>query len=229
MKTVKDTKENIAAYVAKAVCDFVADKPDASIAFAAGETFEDIFPLIADCKDADFSAVNAFNICEYEKLGADDEKSCAYELNAKLYSKLNIKKVHTPDFDAPESYDEEIKACGGLDLLVLGIGLNGHIGFNEPATLYDTLTHTQQLTDSTKKMKAEHFGGVENVPDFGVTMGLKTICSAKNVILVAFGEEKADIIHKLVYGKTSTYVPAAMLQMHMNMTLCLDNEAASKL
>ena len=78
-------------------------------------------------------------------------------------------------------------------------------------------------------MKAEHFGGIENVPCMGVTMGLKTICSAKNVILVAFGEEKAEIIHKLVYGKTTTYVPAAMLQMHMNMTLCLDKEAASKL
>ena len=78
-------------------------------------------------------------------------------------------------------------------------------------------------------MKAEHFGGAENVPDTAVTMGLKTICSAKNVILMAFGEEKAEIVHKLVYGKTSTYVPAAMLQMHMNMTLMLDPEAASKL
>ena len=84
-------------------------------------------------------------------------------------------------------------------------------------------------TDKTKQMNAELFGGLENVPDNAVTMGLKTICEAKNVILVAFGSEKAEIIHQLVYGKTSTYVPAAMLQMHMNMTLLLDDAAAEKI
>ena len=124
---------------------------------------------------------------------------------------------------------QEIASCGGLELILLGIGTNGHIGFNEPATLYDTETHIAQLTDKTKQMKAENFGGVENVPSTAVTMGLKTICRARNVILIAFGEEKADIVYKLVYGKTSTYVPAAMLQMHMNMTLMLDEGAASKL
>ena len=106
---------------------------------------------------------------------------------------------------------------------------NGHIGFNEPATPYDSYTHTVLLTDKTKQMNAELFGGLENVPDNAVTMGLKTICESKNVILVAFGSEKAEIIHQLVYGKTSTYVPAAMLQMHMNMTLLLDDAAAEKI
>ena len=95
--------------------------------------------------------------------------------------------------------------------------------------LLDTKTHVQQLTDSTKRMKAKDFGGEDQVPDFGLTMGLKTICGAKNVILCAFGAEKAEIVHKLVYGITTTYVPAAMLQMHMNMILCLDPEAAAKL
>lgn len=229
MKTIVDSKENIAKRVSAMISEYVKENPAATIAFSAGETYRGTFAELAKTENVDFSQVEAFSVCEYLGLTAQNEKSCAYQLDNELYSKLGITKIHTPGEDDPESYDAEIEAAGGLDLIVLGIGLNGHIGFNEPATLYDTYTHTQQLTDSTKAMKAEHFEGVENVPTHAVTMGLKTICSAKNVILVAFGAQKADTIHKLVYGKTSTYVPAAMLQMHMNMTLCLDEEAASKL
>lgn len=227
MKIIVDSKEAINKLVSSMVSELVVKKPDACLAFAAGETLEGIFAQLTTDNTVDFSSCNAFNICEY--IGAQENKTCVYQLENELYSKLGVTKLHTPNENEPESYDGEIASCGGLDLVVLGIGLNGHIGFNEPATLFDTHTHVQQLTDSTKKMKAQHFGGIENVPDMGVTMGLKTICSAKNVILVAFGEEKAEIIHKLVYGKTTTYVPAAMLQMHMNMTLCLDKEAAAKL
>lgn len=227
MKIIVDSKETINKLVSSMVSELVANKPDACLAFAAGETLKGVFAELSAEKAADFTGCEVFNICEY--IGANEKSTCTYQLNSELYSKLGITKTHTPSELEPDSYDEEIEVHGGLDLVVLGIGLNGHIGFNEPATLFDTHTHVQQLTDSTKKMKAEHFGGIENVPCMGVTMGLKTICSAKNVILVAFGEEKAEIIHKLVYGKTTTYVPAAMLQMHMNMTLCLDKEAASKL
>lgn len=228
MKIIVDSKENIAARVSSMISGYVAEKPAASIAFTAGDTMHGIYAELAN-ENADFSECEAFNVCEYVGLDADNEKSCAYQLNNELYSKLGITKIHAPSEAEPESYDAEIEACGGLDLVLLGIGLNGHIGFNEPATLYDSYTHTAQLTDSTKRMKAAHFGGEDKVPSHAVTMGLKTICSANNVILVAFGAEKADIVHKLVYGKTSTYVPAAMLQMHMNMTLCLDEEAAAKL
>ena len=229
MKIIVDSKENIAARASSMISDYVAEKPTAVLAFTAGDTQRGIYAELAKTKKADFSECEVFNVCEYIGLGAENEESCSYQLNSELYSKLGITKIHAPSEAEPESYDAEIEACGGLDLALLGIGLNGHIGFNEPATLYDSYTHKAQLTDSTKRMKAAHFGGEENVPSHAVTMGLKTICSAKNVILVAFGAEKADIVHKLVYGKTSTYVPAAMLQMHMNMTLCLDEEAAAKL
>lgn len=227
MKIIVDSKEAINKLVSSMVKKLVSEKPDACLAFTAGRSLEGVFAELASDETADLSGCEVFNVCEY--IGADESLSCAHQLNEELYSKKGITKLHNPPEENPESYDDEITAHGGLDLVVLGIGLNGHIGFNEPATLFDTHTHVQQLTDSTKRMKADHFGGVENVPGMGVTMGLKTICSAKNVILVAFGEEKAEIIHKLVYGKTTTYVPAAMLQMHMNMTLCLDKEAASKL
>lgn len=221
MKIITDSKENIENLVADKIREFVSEKPDAAIGFAAGESFKGIF---AKLEGADFKGVEAFSVCEYV-----GDNTIIEELSEELYSKTGITKIHKPDENEPEKYDEEIAGCGGLDLVLLGIGLNGHIGFNEPATPFDTKTHVQQLTDSTKRMKAEAFGVEAGVPARAVTMGLKTICSAKNVILVAFGEEKAQIVHKLVYGRTETYIPAAMLQLHMNMLLCLDGEAASKL
>lgn len=230
MKIIIDSRENIDKAVADSIAHFVSENNDAKLAFAAGTTTEGIYEILANT-EADFSNTEVFNICDYVGLSPDDERSCANKLSA-LYSKLSINNIHTPSSISDEEaakYDDEIQAAGGIDLILLGIGMNGHIGFNEPATPYDTCTHLQRLTDSTKRMKADVFGGEENVPEFGVTMGLKTICSSKNVILVAYGEEKADIIHKLVYGKTSTYVPAAMLQMHMNLCLYLDEAAASKL
>lgn len=228
MKTVIDSRENIIKYAADMICGFVKNKPDAVIGFAAGKTQREIYALLTQ-SGTDFSKVKAFAVCEYAGLAPSDPRSCAYMLNNELFAKLGISDVNFPDSEAPEAYDRKIADSGGLDLVVLGIGLNGHIGFNEPGTAYDTYTRSQQLTDSTKRMKAEAFGGFENVPDTAVTMGLKTICSARNVMLTALGEEKAEIVHSLVYGKTLTYVPAAMLQMHMNMTLLLDREAASKL
>ena len=229
MKIIVDSKENISKLAAEMIAAQISAKPDCAVAFAAGQTPEGVYEELAKMQCIDFSACEAFNICEYEGLEAGDPRSCSGQLQAQLYSKLGITKIHTPTADNADSFDDEIASCGGLELILLGIGTNGHIGFNEPATLYDTETHIAQLTDKTKQMKAAHFGGAENVPSTAVTMGLKTICRARNVILIAFGEEKADIVYKLVYGKTSTYVPAAMLQMHINMTLMLDEGAASKL
>lgn len=228
MKIVVDDKDGINALVASITDELVRTKPTASIAFAVGTTQEGFFKALAESHGADYSRINAFSVAEFVG-NRDYSKSAQYYLETALYSKLGIRNIYAPSSEAPENYDKEIEACGGLDLVLLGIGTNGHIGYNEPATLFDTYTHVAQLTDKTRAMKAPAFGGIENVPTHAVTMGLKTICSAKNVILTAFGEEKAQIIHSLVYGKTSTYVPAAMLQMHMNMTLCLDAAAASKL
>lgn len=221
MKIITDSKEKIINQTAEYVRDFVRNNPDAAIGFAFDENLREVYSAL---DGADFSKINAFSVCEY--VGSD---KMSVDLSEWLYSKTSVANIHRPDANEPEKYDGDIAECGGLDLVVLCIGLNGHIGFNEPATPFDTKTHVQQLTDSTKKMKEASFGGMENVPTHAVTMGLKTICNAKNVILVAFGEEKAQIVHKLVYGRTETYIPAAMLQLHMNMLLYLDNAAAAKL
>ncbi len=229
MKIIVDSRNKISSLAASMIAERVEAKSGCAVAFAAGRTTASVYDALVslDCKA--LSECSAFTVCDYVGLAENDERSCAARLYNELYSKAGITDIHNPTEENAEGYDEEIAKCGGLELAVLGIGTNGHIGFNEPATPYDSYTRVVQLTDKTKAMNAELFGGEENVPDNGVTMGLKTICEAQNVILVAFGSEKAEIIHQLVYGKTSTYVPAAMLQMHMNMTLLLDEEAAAKI
>ncbi len=229
VKIIINNAEKISTLAAEMIAQHAKAHPGCAMAFAAGRATERVYAALAAMNVKELSDCSAFTVCEYEGLAVDDKRSCAYRLGQELYSKTGITKIYTPTADTAGEFDENIASCGGLELAVLGIGLNGHIGFNEPATPYDSYTHEVLLTDKTKQSNAELFGGAENVPDKAVTMGLKTICDAKNVILVAFGSEKAEIIHQLVYGKTSTYVPAAMLQMHMNMTLLLDEEAAEKI
>ena len=218
----------------------VVDKPDCVLGLATGSTPLPIYrELIAMSHRGvlDFSKVTTYNLDEYVGLGPDHPCSYRRFMRENLFSQINLPAdhIHIPNGLAEDkdeechNYDAAIAAAGQIDLQLLGLGANGHIGFNEPATPYDSYTRSVLLTDKTKQMNAYLFGGVESVPEKAVTMGLKTICEAKNVILVAFGSEKAEIIHQLVYGKTSTYVPAAMLQMHMNMTLLLDDEAAEKI
>lgn len=229
MKIIIDSADKISGIAASMIAEHAKSHPGCAIAFAAGRSTKRVYEALAAMDVKELAECRAFTVCEYEGLEADDKRSCAYRLNEELYSKAGITKIYTPTAENADKFDAEIAACGGLELAVLGIGTNGHIGFNEPATPYDSYTRSVLLTDKTKQMNAYLFGGVESVPEKAVTMGLKTICEAKNVILIAFGSEKAEIIHQLVYGKTSTYVPAAMLQMHMNMTLLLDDEAAEKI
>lgn len=215
MRIIIDTKENIFKLAADEITELINAEPNAAVAFAVGES------TLGILDEAELAGAEIFSVCDYLGLDPDDERSLKNILKTKLG-----RDIHSP---AGEDYEDEIAACGGIDLALLGIGLNGHIGFNEPASPYDSYTREVKLTDSTKRMKAKCFGGEENVPDTAITMGLKTICSAKKVLLFAFGEEKADIVRKLVYGKTTTYIPAAMLQMHMDTVLYLDSEAAAKL
>lgn len=229
MKIIVDSCEKISALAASMIAEHAEKVPGCAMAFASGRTTKYVYDALAELNCKALSGCKAFTVCDYVGLDASDERSCAFRLNEELYSKVGITDIHTPTPENAAEFDAQIEQCGGIELAVLGIGTNGHIGFNEPATPYDSYTHVVKLTDRTKARKAERFGGEENVPDKAVTMGLKTICESRNVILVAFGKEKTEIIHELVYGKTSTYVPAAMLQMHMNMTLLLDSDAAAKL
>ena len=112
---------------------------------------------------------------------------------------------------------------------MLGIGANAHIGFNEPAVAYNTLSHRQKLTDATKRQNAPVFGSAEAVPEYGYTMGIYTLVWAAEIMVLAFGAEKADAVHKMLYGRNDSSVPAAFLQIPRDVTVYLDEEAASKL
>lgn len=127
------------------------------------------------------------------------------------------------------AYDDIISAAGGLDLAVLGLGMNAHIGYNEPATPYSSITHVQKLTAPTRRQLAAAFGGEENVPERAFTMGIKTIVSARQIMVIALGAEKAQPVFDMLYGRDDSVVPAAFLQMPPEVTVYLDPAAAEKL
>lgn len=225
MKTIIATKEEVCRRACDAVCALVEKKPDAVLSFAVGESTEPLFALLAE-SGCELSGVRLFELSAYE-----DCSVLRDTLTEKLISKTNIKPENCVFLsgDTLDEYDALLERAGGLDLAVLGIGQNCHIGFNEPATPFDSLTHRQKLTDSTRRMKAEAFGGEEKVPAYGYTMGIKTITSAKNILLLAFGEKKAAPVFNMLYGKTMSYLPASFLQIPLNVTVYLDEGAASKL
>ena len=128
-----------------------------------------------------------------------------------------------------ENYDGMIEEKGGIDLAVLDIGLNARIGFNEPATPFDSLSHRQKLSDSSRRELAPLFGGEERVPEFGLTMGIKTLVSARDILLISSGESRADAVFNMLYGRNDSFVPAAFLQIPLNVTVCLDGASAKKL
>lgn len=238
MKIIIKEAGELAGILAEKYAELLEKKPDAVLGFAAGHSQLGVFDELAKmCKDGKISFAGAKVFCVSEFIGAKGENSARGFLEKNLFSRIDIdpKNVHYPclcagdDEDALKKYDEEIKNAGGIDLMLLGIGTNGAIGFNEPATPFESYTHTQLLTQATRERLAADFGGIDAVPEKGVTMGIKTIMASKAAAMIALGEEKAEIIYKMVYGKTVTYVPASMFQIHLDMTLYLDGDAAKKL
>ena len=223
--------------IADQVKDLLAEKPDAVLGVSFGRDLIPVYQKLKELGQAGelpFGDVRVFVCCEYRDLDKEHEGSVHSYMKNNLFdgAGFNESNIFYPclcseDEDELKKYDDQISAAGGIDLMILGIGINGSIGFNEPATPFESYTHAQLLTDKTKKLVAEDFGGAENVPEKGVTMGIKTIVSAKYIDLIAAGEEKADAVHKIVYGKTIPFVPASMLQIHMNLNLYVDSAAAS--
>jgi glucosamine-6-phosphate deaminase len=155
-----------------------------------------------------------------------------------LYRHVNLspKRIHLPASDArdprkeAQRYEGAIRAAGGIDLLVLGIGSNGHIGFNEPGASLVADTHVARLAPATRRSNADAFGGdVRRVPGQGITMGTGTLLRARHVVLMAMGNQKANVVARALEGPITTKVPASLLQAHPNVTVVLDRAAAAKL
>ena len=187
--------------------------------------------------DVDFSEVTTVNLDEYRGILHDNPQSYWYFMHKNFFDFVNIAPahIHVPDganLDADaacKEYDAVIHAVGGIDLQLLGIGPDGHIGFNEPNAAFELGTHCVDLTQSTIEANTRFFEKKEDVPRQAYTMGIKSIMQARKVLMVANGANKADIVKQAFFGPVTPEVPASILQMHPDFTLVLDAEAAAKI
>lgn len=177
--------------------------------------------------DVDFSKLYSVNLDEYVGLAPDHEQSYHAFMKAQLFDAKPFKESFLPDGMAKD-YDD-VLAQHAIDLQILGIGSNGHIGFNEPGTPFDSQTHVVDLTDSTIEANSRFFASRDQVPTKAISMGIASIMAAKKIILFAYGDKKADAIFKMVKGPVTEEVPASVLQNHPDVTLILDEAAAAKL
>lgn len=215
-------------------------KPDSVLGLATGSTPLGMYnQLIKAYEDGliDFEEIKTFNLDEYYNLNRENEQSYYYYMYENFFKHINIdlKNVNIPNGMAEDiekesiQYERKIRKAGGVDLQVLGVGRNGHIGFNEPDIKFEALTHMVNLDEQTIKDNSRFFDSIEDVPTKAISMGIKTIMHAKKIILLASGIEKADAIHDAIYGKITPELPASVLQLHPDVIFVLDKEAASKL
>ena len=229
LKIIKGEAFEIEEQAARQIKDIVCAKPDAVIALAAGRDMKGLYKRLGEmCAACEISLKNARILAVTE---FSERHDCENFLREQLLRTADIsgENCFFPDAGAPEEYDRLIERLGGLDLAVLGIGQDAHIGYNEPATPFDSHTHVQKLTDRTKRQLSERGYADENMPEYAVTMGIKTLTEARNIILLAEGEDKAAAVFEMVYGKTITYIPASFLQIPTEVTVYLDTAAASRL
>ncbi|MGM9972629.1 MAG: glucosamine-6-phosphate deaminase [Clostridiaceae bacterium] len=234
---VKDYNE-MSIKGAEFIAETIKNKPDAVLGLATGSTPEGLYnELITMHQDEglDFSKITTVNLDEYYGLDGDHPQSYRYFMNEKLFNHINIDKNNTyvPNGAAEDiqeeckNYDKNIENLGGIDLQLLGIGGNGHIGFNEPEEELNFGTHLTDLTSDTIEANSRFFDSIDEVPKKAITMGIGSIMKAKKIILLASGIGKAEAIKELTSGKITTDSPATMLQVHHDVTLFVDEDAAS--
>lgn len=213
-------------------------KPDCVLGLATGSTPIGAYAQLVrwyEKGDLDFSNVTSVNLDEYKGLPRDNDQSYYYFMNHHLFSKVNINPERTflPDGTEADSakacsdYDKIIEDVGGIDLQLLGLGHNGHIGFNEPGEVFEAGTHCVDLTESTVKANQRFFASIDEVPRQAYTMGIQTIMHAKKVLVVVSGEDKAEIVKKAFFGPITPQVQASVLQLHRNVTVVADEAALS--
>ncbi|MBQ4536788.1 MAG: glucosamine-6-phosphate deaminase [Lachnospiraceae bacterium] len=215
-------------------------KPDSVLGLATGSTPIGTYACLAERYekgDLDFSRITSVNLDEYKGLTHDNDQSYYYFMNDNLFSKVNIdlNNTYVPDgtiedaSEACQKYDEIVAATGGVDLQLLGLGHNGHIGFNEPADVFPKGTHCVTLAQSTIEANARFFASIDEVPTQAYTMGIQTIMNAKKILMVVSGADKADIVEKAFLGEVTPQVPASILQLHQDVTIVGDEAAFSKI
>ena len=231
MRFIKvDTYEELSRKAANLISAQVLSKPDCVLGLATGSSPVGAYKvLIERCAkgDLDFSEVTTVNLDEYVGLDGTNDQSYRYFMNKNLFDHINIHKNKTfvpnglaEDYNAEcEEYDARVKALGGIDLQLLGIGFDGHIGFNEPDSCFTKATHVVDLHESTIQANARFFENEADVPRQAVTMGMMCIMQARKVVLIANGAGKKDIVEKAFFGPITPEVPASILQLHPDLTV----------
>lgn len=232
--------EEMSIKAAKMVSSQVLLNPKSILGLATGSTpvgmYKELTRLF-EANELDFSEVVTFNLDEYYGLNKDNPQSYHYFMMENLFQHVNINKenISIPNGIANDTekecsdYDTKIEKAGGIDLQVLGIGSNAHIGFNEPDINFEVGTHLVNLDESTIEANSRFFNSIEEVPTNAISMGMKTIMQSRQIILLASGANKAEAIKNAIEGKLIPEVPASILQLHPNVTVILDEAAASML
>ncbi len=214
----------------------IIQKPDSVLGLATGSSPVGTYRKLVERHEdegLDFSQIRTVNLDEYKGLSRDNTQSYYHFMHTNLFDFVNIKESYLPDGTNPDSqkecqnYENLIRSLGGIDLQLLGIGHNGHIGFNEPDSVFAPHTHCVDLQERTIKANKRFFDSVDEVPKQAYTMGIGTIMKAKKIILIASGEDKAEIIKKAFLGPVTPQIPASILQFHPNVTLVADDAALS--
>lgn len=237
---IENSAASTCTLAARFIAKVIREKPDAVVGFATGETTRLLYRELArmHIEDGlDFSQVHSFNLDEFVGLKESDTGSYRGYMQKHLFSKININSanIYFPDVlasDIPRAcadYEEKIATLGGIDVQVLGIGVEGHIGFNEPTSSLVSRTRIKTLAHRTIQELAKNFPASSEVPSQVLTMGVGTIMEAEKVVLLATGQEKAEIIRKTIEGPITAMVPASILQMHRVAKIFLDSDASQSL
>lgn len=234
---VKDYNEmsNVAAEMLATV---IKSKPDCVLGLATGSTPEGLYANLVELYEKgelDFSKVSSVNLDEYYPISPDNDQSYRYFMNYHLFDHVNIdkKNTHVPNGLAEDAeaacktHEDTIDRLGGMDIQVLGIGQNGHIGFNEPTVNPVPFTHVEKLTESTIKANSRFFESEADVPTHSLTMGIQSILKARSIVVLASGKSKANAIRAMLKEEPSSLCPASLLHSHPDVTLLCDEDAYS--
>ncbi|KEI79577.1 glucosamine-6-phosphate deaminase [Clostridium botulinum A2 117] len=237
---VVDNYEEMSKKAAAMIASQVILKPDSVLGLATGDTpigmYKEIINIYKNEK-MNFSKVKTFNLDEYYGLNRENPQSYYYYMMNNLFNHVNIDKnnINIPNGMADnievecKEYERKIDKAGGIDLQILGIGVNGHIGFNEPDTSFEAETHLVNLNEKTIESNSRFFSSKDQVPTKAISMGIRTIMHSRKIILLACGSVKSNAIFKAINDKITPNIPASILQLHKDVVVIVDKKAASKL
>ncbi|MGE5701908.1 MAG: glucosamine-6-phosphate deaminase [Clostridia bacterium] len=237
---VKEDYQELSHQAAQLLAAQIRTKSESVIGFATGSTPIGMYKELVELyhkHDISFEKMKTFNLDEYVGLTREHPQSYYRFMQEQLFSHINVRPeniqfppgIFANAERACQEYEESIKKAGGIDLQILGIGVNGHIGFNEPDRHFTLYTHTVELAEQTIESNARFFASEEEVPRSAITMGIKSIMDARSILLLACDRNKAEAVKSIFSGKVDPQIPATVLQLHPDVTLVVDREAASLL